>query len=67
MEQTQEKVTRKVLREMRIGQTRIFWLKEARKINSVRVTCNQLMYEEDLKFTVKADYPGKSVMVQRVR
>lgn len=62
----QEKVTRQELRDMHIGQTRIFTLKERKKVTSVRVTCTQLKNEERLEFIVKPDYNAKSVSVTRI-
>ena len=44
----QEKVTRDELREMRVGQTRIFQLLDAKKVTSASVTAQQLKNEEGL-------------------
>lgn len=63
----QEKVTRQEMRDMRVGQTRIFTLADKKKIMSVRVQANQLKNEEDLEFEVKADYTSSSVSVTRVK
>ena len=63
----QEKVTRDELREMRVGQTRIFTLMEAKKVTSASVTAQQLKNEEGLEFTVKKDYKAKSVSITRMR
>lgn len=63
----QEKVTRDELREMRVGQTRIFQLVEAKKVTSASVTAQQLKNEEGLEFTVKKDYAAKSVSITRVK
>lgn len=63
----QEKVTRKELREIRLGGTRIFTLTDAKKVTSARVTCNQLKCEEGLEYIVKADYAAKSISVTRVK
>jgi hypothetical protein len=63
----QEKVTRQELREMHIGQTRIITMNDAKKVTSARVTCTQMKNEEGLEFTVKADYPSKSVSITRTR
>jgi hypothetical protein len=62
----QEKVTRQELRDMRIGQTRIFTLLDAKKVTSARVTCTQMKQEEGLEFTVKPDYLSKSVSITRI-
>lgn len=61
----QEKVTRQELREMHIGQTRIFNLTNAKKVTSARVTCTQLKQEEGLEFIVKPDYKSKAVSITR--
>lgn len=63
----QEKVTRREMRDMRVGQTRIFTLADKKKIMSVRVQANQLKNEEELEFEVKADYTASSVSVTRVK
>lgn len=63
----QEKVTRREMRDMRVGQTRIFTLADKKKIMSVRVQANQLKNEEELKFEVKADYTASSVSITRVK
>lgn len=63
----QEKVTRQEMRDMRVGQTRIFTLADKKKIMSVRVQANQLKNEEELEFEVKADYTASSVSITRVK
>ena len=55
------------MRDMRVGQTRIFTLADKRKIMSVRVQANQLKNAEDIEFEVKADYAASSVSVTRVK
>lgn len=50
---------------MRIGQTRIFQLTDAKKVTSARVTCAQMRNEEGLEFTVKPDYQAKAVSITR--
>lgn len=62
----QEKVTRKELRDMRIGQTRIFTLNDAKKVTSASVTCAQMKNEEGMEFTVKKDYEAKSISITRM-
>lgn len=62
----QEKVTRQELRDMHIGQTRIFTLKDAKKVSSARVTCTQMKLEEGLEFQVKPDYQAKAVSITRI-
>lgn len=63
----QEKVTRQELRDMRIGQTRIFTLTDAKKVTSARVTCTQMKNEEGLEFTVRPDYQAKAVSITRTK
>lgn len=63
----QEKVTRKELREMHVGQTRIFTLTERKKVTSAKVTAKQLRDEEGLEYVVKPDYSAVSVSITRVR
>lgn len=64
---TQSKLTRKELREMHIGQTRIisFYLKK--KIESARQTVRQVSRDEDLEFTFKPDYEAKAVSITRTK
>ena len=64
---TQSKLTRKELREMHIGQTRIisFYLKK--KIDSARQTVRQVSRDEDLEFTFKPDYEAKAVSITRTK
>ena len=64
---TQEKVTRQELREMHVGQTRIFLLMDAKKVASARITCTQMRNEEGLEFQVKPDYQAKAVSITRVK
>lgn len=64
---TQEKVTRKELREMHIGQTRIITLSEKKKIESARQTVMQVSREEDLEFTFKPDYESIAVSITRTK
>ena len=63
----QEKVTRQELREMHIGQTRIFTLTDAKKVSAARVTCTQLKQEEKLEFLVKQDFNENAVSITRVK
>lgn len=63
---TQEKVTRRELREMHIGQTRIFQLADKRKLQSATVTCNQMKKEEGLEFRVTRDYEAVAVSITRI-
>lgn len=61
----QEKVTRKELRDMHIGQTRIIVLLERKKIESARQTVLQVSREEGLVFTFKPDYEASAVSITR--
>jgi len=63
----QEKVTRQELREMHIGQTRIFMLKDAKKVSAARVTCTQLKQEEKLEFLCKQDFNANAVSITRLK
>lgn len=63
----QQKVTRKELREMYVGQTRIFRLSDPKRIASARVTTVQMKQEEGLSFMVKADYEAKCVSITRLK
>ena len=64
---TQEKVTRGELRNMRIGQTRIFTLSDRKKVTSARVTTRQLREEEGLEFIAKPDYEACSISITRIK
>lgn len=63
----QERVTRQELRDMRVGQTRIFTLQDRKKVTSARVQANALKNEEGLEFEVKADYVSASVSITRTK
>ena len=52
---------------MQVGQTRIFLLKEAKKVSSARITCTQLRKEEGLEFIVRPDYTAKAVSITRTK
>lgn len=62
----QKKVTRKELREMHIGQTRIFFLTEPKKVTSARVTAQQLKDENEGEWSVKPDYKACAVSITRI-
>lgn len=64
---TQEKVTREELREMHVGQTRIFTLNHPKKITSAKVTAHQLKKEKDGEWIVKPDYDSCAVSITRVK
>ena len=63
----QERVSREDLRNLRIGQTRIFTLADKKKISSARVQANQLKNEEELEFMIKPDYETSSVSITRIK
>ena len=63
----QERVSREDLRNLRVGQTRIFTLADKKKITSARVQANQLKKEEDLEFDVKPDFDASAVSITRIR
>lgn len=63
----QERVSRQELRDMRVGQTRIFTLANKKKIQSARVQAQQLKNEEEMNFEVKADYTSASVSITRTK
>lgn len=63
----QEKVQRKELRKMRVGQTRIFTLINKKKISSAKQNIYQMCQEEDLEFEVKPDYEASSISITRVK
>lgn len=62
----QTKITRKELREMHIGQTRIFFLTEPKKVTSARVTAQQLKDEKEGEWSVKPDYKACAVSITRI-
>lgn len=62
-----EKVTRDDLRELHVGQTRIFYLVSPNKIESARQTCTQLKKIERLEFGFKPDYEAVAVSITRIR
>lgn len=63
----QERVSRQELRDMRVGQTRIFTLADKKKIQSARVQAQQLKNEDGMNFEVKADYTSASVSITRTK
>lgn len=63
----QEKVTRQELRDMHIGQTRIFTLTEEKKISSARVTAQQMKNEKEGEWSVKPDYDACAVSITRIK
>lgn len=65
--QERVRVSRQELREMRVGQTRIFTLADKKKITSARVQATQLKQEEGLEFDVKPDYEASAVSITRLK
>lgn len=63
----QNRVTRKELRDIRVGQTRIFTLSDKKKIQSARVQAQQLKNEEGIEFEVNADYAASAVSITRTK
>ena len=63
----QERVSRQELRDMRVGQTRIFTLADKKKISSAKQNIYQMCQEEDLKFDVKPDYEASAVSITRIK
>ena len=62
----QEKVTRNELREMHVGQTRIFTLTDQKKVTSAKVTAKQLKDEKEGEWLVKPDYKACAVSITRI-
>lgn len=63
----QEKVTRKELIEMHVGQTRIFSLTNPTKLQSVATILNQLKNERKGMWTHRKDYDACAISVTRVK
>jgi len=63
----QERVSRQELRDLRVGQTRIFTLADRKKITSARVQAGQLKQEEGFEFDVKPDYEASAVSITRIK
>ena len=63
----QNKVTRKELAEMRIGQTRIFNLPDGGKVKSAMVTCQQMKNEKEMEFIPKPDWQSKAISITRIK
>lgn len=64
---TQDKVTRKELSEMHIGQTRIFNLPDGGKVKSAISTCQQMKNEKGLEFKATPDYPSAAISITRLK
>ncbi len=63
----QERVTRQEMRDLHIGQTRIFTLTNPKRIASARVQAHALKNEEGLEFQVKCDYKASSISITRLK
>ena len=63
----QEKVTRQELRDLHVGQTRIFTLTDAKKIESARQSTIALKREEGLEFLVKRDFDAVAISITRIK
>lgn len=63
----QDKVTRKEVRDIQIGQTRVFNLATPKKVTSARVTCRQMMLEEGTEYIIRLDYKAVSITITRIK
>ena len=63
----QEKVTRKELLEMHIGQTRIISLSNGGKVDSAKVTAKQMKDLKKGEWQVKPDYDACAVSITRLK
>ena len=63
----QEKVTRKELLEMHIGQTRIIILPDGGKVDSAKVTAKQMKDLKKGEWQVKPDYDACAVSITRIK
>lgn len=63
----QETVSKKELRGMRVGQSRIFTLTDKKRINSVKVQVYDVEKDEDKDFVVRTDYDASSVCITRIK
>ena len=64
---TKDRVTRDDLRNMRVGQTEIFVLPDAKLCESARVQASWLSSYEELGFTCKIDVPNKTISITRTK
>lgn len=55
------------MRDLHIGQTRIFTLTNPKRITSARVQAHALRNEEGLEFQVKCDYKASSISITRLK
>ena len=63
----QEKVTRKELTEIHVGQTRIFNLPNGGKVKSALVTCGQMKNEKKMEFRAVPDWKSNAVCITRLK
>lgn len=63
----QPKVTRKELREMHVGETRIILLEKPTSIDSARVTCMQLKNLQEGEWMMKPDFKQCGVSITRIK
>jgi hypothetical protein len=63
----QDKVTRKELAAMRIGENRIFNLPDGGKVKSAIVTCQQMRDEKGMEFKPKPDYKSNAICITRIK
>ena len=63
----QEKVTRKELLEMHIGQTRIISLPNGGKVDSAKVTAKQMKDLKKGEWQVKPDYDACAISITRLK
>lgn len=66
MSEKEERVTRKALSEMGMGETRRFSLPNARVIDSGRVTAYQMGNYMGCKFKTEVDYANNMLSITRV-
>ena len=64
---SQKKVTRKELKAMRVGQTRVFILEDEGKLQSVATTANQMKNNGDGIWEVGKDRISMGVSVKRLK
>ena len=62
-----DKVSRKELLEMHVGQTRIFTLTNPTKLQSAATQCNQMKNEQKGEWTIKRDYTTCSISITRLK
>lgn len=60
-------MSKKELRGMRVGQSRIFTLADKKRINSVKVQVYDVEKDEDKDFVVRTDYDASSVCITRIK